>query len=301
MAKQDQANVWFTAPIDVIAPFSYGLQFTNAPIDYVVEAVIPVHVHKATDGWSWGIKNQATAPKVRTAVLPMDQWAGFAGWCQPRDIKGQNYEFAGSNWTFPPTVIAETANGGCVVLSTCYGFDEINGLVHHLRCGECCPPIYSGSATVVREPSASYPDDWPDTMPLYAGSIVRYVDLAGEFVPVSAKRGAVRHGLVIGDNGRLVQWDEWSRFFDQSRWYPGLEKMRERKGRVADRFTEEDLREALLVLGIDMYNPEFYTGKITVIESFELLTPLGDTSFLEAWRDEIMPGWREDWQRWRQA
>lgn len=62
---------------------------------------------------------------------------------------------------------------------------------------------------------------------------------------------------------RFQRWDTWPH---DPRWaFPGLERLRTKRGPLRKRFTTDDLNDAAHLFGLDPFNRDFYTGRFIKI------------------------------------
>lgn len=89
---------------------------------------------------------------------------------------------------------------------------------------------------------------------------------------------------------RFQAWDAWP---DDSRWtFPGLERLRTKKGPLRKRFTTDDLEDAARLFGLDPFNRRFLTGRMIKI----VTGPLREVSYT---MDDYYAG-RRTWLGWQQ-
>ncbi|MDH2456351.1 hypothetical protein QDW14_07680 [Corynebacterium bovis] len=98
-----------------------------------------------------------------------------------------------------------------------------------------------------------------------------------------------------------LEWSESLRFQPVTDWlegpeyaFPGMEKLRSKKGPLRTRFGDEELAAAAAVFGIDLFSKEFYCGPAVTFGVSALADKEYGVADAEQYRDLFLPGWRED-------
>ncbi|MDK8511812.1 hypothetical protein QP948_10490 [Corynebacterium bovis] len=99
-------------------------------------------------------------------------------------------------------------------------------------------------------------------------------------------------GLELSESWRLQPVTDWVEGPEYA--FPGMEKLRSKKGPLRTRFGDEELAAAAAVFGIDLFSKEFYCGPAVTITTSALADREYGVADAEQYRDLFLPGWRED-------
>ncbi len=279
---------WFTAPIDVFAPWSYKLQFVRAPYDYVIEQV--AHSLPAVGGSVSGLPSELGGVRQHRENSPISRWAQLMRTGEKEFTADPHAEYLGK-----PTLVAKTAiPTWCAVLG---GRDDTNNIQLQLRLGIRTPPVEDALAiNIQRYPDThgleTYPKRVADLM--YGSQGPHAVRLTGRAgLSPGNEMGEYLHGTEVTNGTKVKQRLNWP-VNDTAYFYPGLDKMIKKKGSVVSRFTDDDINSVLKLFGIDIFNADFYTGEVTTLCTGVPPQQDYDPIFYDFYRDKYMPGWRDE-------
>lgn len=269
------SNPYFTQPIDVIAPYSYELLFLRMSLDYAAELLSQTYMAR---GGQLDANNYWSIRQTEIQV-PFDHW--------PEALK-MGRELTPHGFRVDWAAVAQTAHPDWSVLVIGDRYWH-NGLIWRARGGVYTPSVPNAiGVSITREPEIKKLRTPPEKS-RYTGSTFIGVYGSGEDRPEEESY----LGRVQGENRleAIAQWPDHPAYD-----FPGLQKIKAKKGPLRKRFTEDDLADAAALFGLDVFNPDFYTGRIIMLESGYPTTEPYRPAHLEALRDEIMPGWREEHQ-----
>ncbi|RRO79069.1 hypothetical protein CXF46_08605 [Corynebacterium bovis] len=265
----------FSAPIDEVAPLSYSMMFIHGDFDTVCEAaeylsLSPADEERAPSDWSvrehW--RDRVGDDWVREFRLAEDpRYPGFGTLIQtanPRWIAwiGASYQYVDRiDGRLQSTVARQVVPDYEIVLVNRYPDGEY-----------------------LAESIPGWQHNWRSRIEFWdSETFIRYQNF---------DRGWRKIGLELSQSWRLQPVTDWLEGPEYA--FPGMEKLRSKKGPLRARFGDEELAAAAAVFGIDLFSKEFYCGPAVTFGVSALADKEFGVADAEQYRDLFLPGWRED-------
>ena len=275
-------GIYLERDIDhVMAPYSYRPQFVRLPREYAAEIAWETISSRSSEHRAITVCN---AHHIDMTV-PVNEIPVALGLFAP----GEN------SWR----AVLETRNPDwCLVVDSANHYGGENFLLSLGRRGTIVPITCDCMTVMIKR----LPDQRHlESRTLYAGTRLLEVEmyddhpLAPDVLPPQHEKGQrlfYRVGIGQGEY-RFQPWDMWP---DDPRWFfPGVERLRTKKGALRKRFTTDDLEDGAQLFGLDPFNRDFLTGRFTKIVTGPPQPEVKHTvEDYRAARRRFLAGWDEE-------
>ena len=239
----------------VLAPFSHRQCFVRLPFDYAVELAASRCLGSTsridTSGYWNGrhIEMNVAVDELPMALGLSDPYRKGMGWCAVLETKNPHW---------------------CLVMLPYEDgyYDLPRDLVSGGRKGHIVPATAECMTFMIfRDPDLRYIGD------VYGVGTRRIeVDMYDDnpYMPkglTPSEEGWIRSYEVGIDRGEYRPFQRFDRWPDDPDWqFDGLDRLRNKRGALRKRFTTDDIEDAARLFGLDPFNRDFFTGKVTKIE-----------------------------------
>lgn len=306
-------NKWLRTPLDAFAPVSYEFMFMRLPYEYAVET----GAHLQTHSMYWAYTDGGTAVSrwhnELFHVRQQEYSAGIEDWYKllrigeiksrwdrlkyeeipkpyqhvmrwPPGDKYEKYRFYNDR-----CLVAETVNPQWCFIVQPRLWDAIkNNLCWNSVRGLYHPP-YENVMNIMVERTPYAPE--ASGIEFYPGN--KNVIIEGYQDSATGRKTSLEVGVVPGERFDFKSVCKWP-VDNPEMDFPGLQRLKTKRGKVLSRFGDADIADVLALFGIDVFNPDFYQGRVTVLNAGVQPDEPYRVEDYDRYRDCVMPGWREE-------